>query len=192
MKQEAHALTVSLTLLLSCLAMRGFASPAWLWARTGGGATATDNCRGAACDASGVTYITGDFTGPDCLIGGALYSSASAAADAYVIRYLADGSRAWVRVLGRADGKLSRGLVTIVPERFGTLDCGRLTVALPAGAAEKNWSARTVSYSLERPPQISAIALTRGGDSLTVPVNQIVSGAWLLMFADEPETLPKP
>jgi hypothetical protein len=91
-----------------------------------------------------------------------------------------------------ADGKLSRGLVTIVPERFGTLDCGKLTVALPAGAAAKNWAARAVSYSTEKPPQVSAIALSRSGDSLTVPVNQTVSGAWMLMFAEDPATLPKP
>lgn len=77
-------------------------APPWLWARTGGGPSATDNCRGAACDAAGVTYITGDFTGTNCLLGGTLYNSASVAADAYVIRYLADGSPAWVRVFGGA------------------------------------------------------------------------------------------
>jgi hypothetical protein len=91
-----------------------------------------------------------------------------------------------------ADGKLSRGLVTIVPERFGTLDCGKLTVALPAGAAGKTWVARAVNYSLEKPPQISAVALSRDGDSLIVPVDQTVSGAWMLMFADDPAALPKP
>lgn len=91
-----------------------------------------------------------------------------------------------------ADGKLSRGLVAIVPERFGVLDCGKLTVALPAAAAEKTWIARAVSYSLEMPPQISEVALSRSAESLIVPVNARVSGAWLLIFADDPTALPKP
>jgi len=91
-----------------------------------------------------------------------------------------------------ADGKLSRGLVAIVPERYGTRDCGKLTVALPAAAAKKTWIARAVSYSLETPPQISEVALSHSAESLIVPVNARVSGAWLLMFADDPAALPKP
>jgi hypothetical protein len=90
-----------------------------------------------------------------------------------------------------ADSKLSRGLVAIVPDRFGTLDCGKLTVALPAAAATKNWAARAVRYSLEKPPQISAVTLSRNGDSIIVPVNQSISGAWLFLFAEDPALLPK-
>jgi len=90
------------------------------------------------------------------------------------------------------DAKLSRGLVAIVPERFGAFDCGKLTVALPPAAAGKTWSARAVNYSTEEPPKISTVTLSRSGDSLIVPVNQILSGAWLLMLADDPAALPKP
>ena len=88
------------------------------------------------------------------------------------------------------DAKLSRGLVAIVPERFGTLDCGKLTVALPPGATAKNWAARTVRYSLENPPQVSPAVLSRSGDALIVPLNQPVSGVWMLMLADDPSALP--
>jgi hypothetical protein len=91
-----------------------------------------------------------------------------------------------------ADSKLSRGLVAIVPDRFGAPDCGKLTVDLPPGAAAKNWAARVVRYSLEKPPQISAVTLSRSGDSIIVPVNQSISGAWLFLFAEDPALLPKP
>jgi len=107
-------------------------APPWLWARTGGGATATDYCRGAACDATGATYITGDFYGPGCLLGGALYDSVGNGADAYVIRYLADGTPAWVRVLGGTGAESGVDIDTdstgaaILTGTYGTspLDCG--------------------------------------------------------------------
>ncbi|MFZ5832450.1 MAG: hypothetical protein ACOY3P_20375 [Planctomycetota bacterium] len=90
-----------------------------------------------------------------------------------------------------ADGTLSRGLVAIVPERGG-LDCGTLTLTLPAAAGKKKWNARAVSYSLESPPQVSEVVLSQRAESLIVPVNTRVSGAWLLMFAANPAALPQP
>jgi hypothetical protein len=92
-----------------------------------------------------------------------------------------------------ADGKLGRALVALVPaERGGALECGKLTLALPAGAAAKNWSARAVRYSADSPPQVFPVVPTRSGDSLILPVNQSVSGTWLLLLADDPAALPKP
>jgi hypothetical protein len=49
-----------------------------------------------------------------------------------------------------------------------------------------------VRYSLEKPPQISAVTLSRSGNSIIVPVNQSISGAWLFLFAEDPALLPKP
>lgn len=92
-----------------------------------------------------------------------------------------------------ADGKLSRGLVTIVPaERGGAVECGKLTLALPAGAAAKNWTARAVLYSADTPPRIFPVVPTRNGGSLILPVNQPGSGTWLLLLAEDPAALPKP
>jgi PKD repeat protein len=121
--------------------------PAWLWARTGGGATSTDSCRGAACDASGATYITGDFYGPDCLLGGALYDSVHSGADAYIIKYFADGTPAWVRVIGGSGAESGVDIDTdstgsaILAGTFGSspLNCGTnasgeaVSITLPSG-----------------------------------------------------------
>ena len=91
------------------------------------------------------------------------------------------------------DGKLGRALVALVPaERNGALECGKLTLALPAGAAAKNWTARAVRYSAEAAPQVFPVIPTRSGDSLILPVNQSLAGTWLLLLAEDAAALPKP
>ena len=91
-----------------------------------------------------------------------------------------------------ADGKLGRALVALVPaERGGAVECGTLTLALPAGAAAKYWTARAVHYSAETPPQVFPVVPTRSGDSLILPVNQPGSGTWLLLLAEDATALPK-
>lgn len=90
------------------------------------------------------------------------------------------------------DAKLGRALVALVPaERGGAVECGTLTLALPAGAAAKNWAARAVLYSAETPPQVFPVAPTRSGGPLLLPVNQPGSGTWLLLLAEDPAALPK-
>lgn len=92
-----------------------------------------------------------------------------------------------------ADGKLGRALVALVPaERGGAVECGTLTLALPAGAAAKNWTARAVLYSAETPPRVFPVAPTRSGGSLILPVNQPGAGTWLLLLAEDATALPKP
>ncbi len=118
-----------------------------LWARTGGGATATDYCRGAACDAVGATFITGDFYGTQCLLGGALYDSVNGGGDAYSPKYMPDGMPAWVRVIGGSGAESGVDIDTdstgaaILTGTYGTasLNCGlnaagqTVTLALPSG-----------------------------------------------------------
>lgn len=66
------------------------------------------------------------------------------------------------------DAKLSRGIVAIVPERFGALDCGKLTVALPADAVGETWSARAVSYDISKsfPGEIGQYRVSRSSKNV--------------------------
>lgn len=129
--------------LIACLALAplayGGSAPSWLWARSGGGATATDYCRGAACDSIGATYITGDFYGPNCLLGAELHSSVNGGADAHVIRYLPDGTAAWTRVIGGVSAESGVDIDTdstgsaILTGTYGSspLDCGTNAAGQP-------------------------------------------------------------
>jgi hypothetical protein len=120
------------------------------------------------------TRLLGEF-----LAGRALWFSHRQQGGAHIYT-LADG----------ADAKLSRGLVAIVPERSGPFDCDGLALTLPPGTGEKTWHARVVNYSTETAPRVSPVAFPRGGGAVTVAVKSPVTGAWVLLFAEDPAALP--
>ncbi|MBN1670802.1 MAG: serine hydrolase [Kiritimatiellae bacterium] len=122
--------------------------PVWKWAVSGGGPAENDYCRGAACDDSGHSFVTGDISGTHCLVGGILTNAAGSLGDCYVVKYDPAGATQWVRVIGGASTEAGVDIDTdsvgsaVVAGTFGSspLDCGLDTNGLPVTVVLTNGS----------------------------------------------------
>jgi len=106
-------------------------------------------------------------------------------------RFLSGGPLRWSRhrlgdaeatVLVRlgGDGAADRILLAVVPDDGKTVAPGAIAIEAGDGAAPRQWLARAVQFSAERPPTDHNVSATLENGRVTVPVDGPIDGPWVL------------